>query len=254
MPRFAANLTMMFGEVAFPRRFAAARAAGFHAVEFLFPYEHTSSDVARWLSGAELAAVLFNLPPGDWASGERGIAALPGRQDEFRRSVDHAIGYAKMLGTARLHAMAGLVDAGADRTTYVSNLTFAAAALAAEGLELMIEPINTRDMPGYFLSRYSDALAIIAEVGAPNLRLQADLYHLQIIAGDLSAKLAQDIGKIGHIQIASVPDRSEPDCGEIDYRHLLALIDRLGYAGWIGCEYRPRGRTEDGLGWMAPAG
>lgn len=250
MPRFAANLTMMFNEVAFPERFAAAAAAGFRAVEFLFPYDYHPEDVRNWLDRAGIECVLFNLPPGDFAKGERGIAALPGREDEFRQSVERALGYARVIGTPRLHVMAGIAQGEACRATYVDNLRFAASAFAVEGLELLIEPINARDMPGYFLSRQCDALAIIEQVGAPNLRLQCDLYHLQISAGDLCRTLERDIALIGHVQIASVPDRNEPDDGEIDYRHLFSLLDRLGYDGWVGCEYRPRGRTGDGLGWM----
>lgn len=254
MPRFAANLTTMFNEHAFSARFAAASAAGFEAVEFLFSYDHAPDELAERLRGAGLSSVLFNLPPGDWAAGERGIAALAGREDEFRRSVDTALAYARALGTPRLHVMAGLAGAGADRATYLRNLHFAAEALAAEKVELLIEPINGRDMPGYFLDRWDDARAVQDEVGAPNLRLQADLYHLQVIGGDLSRLLERDMARIGHVQVAGVPDRHEPDEGEVAYPHLFALLDRLGYGGWVGCEYRPRGRTEDGLGWLGRVG
>ena len=248
MPRFAANLTTLFTEVPFLDRFAAASAAGFGAVEFLFPYENPPAQVAEGLRRVGLDCVLFNLPPGDWAGGERGIAALPGREEAFRRTVALALDYALALDAPRLHAMAG---AGAtNRDVYVANLRFAADALAADGRELLIEPINGRDMPGYFLQDWEQACAIQDAVDRPNLRLQADLYHLQIIGGDLTRLLERDMGRIGHVQIAGVPERHEPDGGEVHYPHLFEALDRLGYTGWIGCEYHPRGRTEDGLGWL----
>ena len=248
MPRFAANLTTMFTERPFLDRFAAAAAAGFGAVEFLFPYDHPADAVAERLERAGLQCVLFNFPPGDWAAGERGLAALPGRADAFRRSVDRALEYARALGAPRLHAMAGV--GGGDRGLYVTNLRHAADALAAEGRALLIEPINPRDMPGYHLADWEQARAVQDAVDRPNLRLQADLYHLQIIRGDLTRLIERDIARIGHVQVAGVPDRHEPDEGEVAYPHLFALLDRLGYDGWVGCEYRPRGRTEDGLGWL----
>jgi 2-dehydrotetronate isomerase len=254
MPHFAANLTMMFNEVPFPQRFAAAAKAGFKAVEFLFPYDYPAADVARWLKEAGLKNVLFNMPPGDWASGERGLACLPGREEEFRAGVARAIEYAKVLGTARLHAMAGLLPPGAERSrnraVYVANLRHAAEVLAGHGIELLIEPINTRDIPGYFLDTQAEAHAIREQVNAPNLKVQMDFYHAQIVEGDLSVTLRKHIANVGHVQIASVPDRHEPDEGEINYRHIFRLLDELGYSGWVGCEYRPRGRTEDGLGWL----
>lgn len=250
MPRFAANLSTLFGEVEMGERFGRAAAAGFRGVEILFPYDHDLDQLHRALRSVKLECVLINLPPGDFAAGERGIAALPGRQAEFRTSVDTAISYARALSVPRLHVMAGLTQHGARRDVYVQNLRYAAEAMASEGRELLIEPINNRDMPGYLLSRQADALDVLAEVGAPNLRLQCDLYHLQIMGGDLSHVLTRDIAAIGHIQIAGVPDRAEPDAGEINYRHIFALLDALGYSGWVGCEYRPRGRTDDGLGWM----
>lgn len=249
VPRLAANLTTMFGEVPFLDRFAAAAAAGFGGVEFLFPYDHPPHAIAERLAATGLQLVLFNAPPGDWDGGERGLAALAGREDAFRRSLDAAIGYARALNVPRLHVMAGLESHGANRRTYVDNLRHVAARLADAGLTLLIEPINRRDMPGYLLHRWADAVAVQDEVGAPNLRLQADLYHLQIAAGDLTRTLQRDIDRIGHVQIAGVPDRHEPDAGEVHYPHLLRLLDDLGYDGWVGCEYRPRGRTEDGLGW-----
>jgi hydroxypyruvate isomerase len=196
------------------------------------------------------------MPPGDWARGERGIAALPGREPEFRDGVATALRYARALGTPTLHAMCGLVPEGADRaaarSTYVENLRFAARELADEGLTLVIEPINGRDMPGYFLQTQADAHAIREEVGAPNLLVQMDLYHAQIVEGDLSVKLKRWIRQIGHVQIASVPERHEPDGGEVSYPHLFRLLDELGYAGWVGCEYRPAAGTVSGLGWFKP--
>lgn len=257
MPRFAANLTMMFTEVPFPERFARAAAAGFKAVEFLFPYDHTPAEVAGWLNAAGMENVLFNMPPGDWAKGERGIAALPGREAEFRTGVATALDYAAALGTKRLHAMAGLVPAGADRAecrrVYVENLRYAARALAQHGLTLLIEPINTRDIPGFFLNSQAEAHAILEAVGEPNLKIQMDFYHAQIVEGDLAMTLRKNFAEIGHVQIAGVPDRHEPDEGEINYPYLFGLLDTLGFEGWVGCEYRPRGKTEDGLGWLKAA-
>jgi hydroxypyruvate isomerase len=254
MPKFAANLTMMFNEVPFPQRFAAAAKAGFKAVEFLFPYDHPPHDVARWLRENGLQNVLFNMPPGDWAAGERGIASVPGREAEFRATVARAIEYAQALGTPRLHAMAGLLPDDADRQrhrrTYVENLRFAARELAAHGRVLLVEPINTRDIPRYFLNTQADAQAVREEVGEENFKVQMDLYHVQIVEGDIAVKLRKDFEHIGHIQIASVPERNEPDDGEVNYRYLLKLIDDLGYGGWVGCEYRPRAGTVQGLGWM----
>lgn len=254
MPKFAANLSFMFNEVAFLDRFAAAAAAGFRAVEFLFPYEHPAEDIASRLKAGKLENVLFNMPPGRWNDGERGIASLPGREDEFRAGVAQALQYARVLGTRRLHAMAGLIPAGADRArhraTYVSNLAYAAKEVAKEGITLLIEPINTRDIPGYFLNTQAEAHAVREEVGAPNLKVQMDLYHVQIVEGDLAVKLRRYLPHVGHIQIASVPERNEPDRGEVNYPYLFALLDELGYEGWVGCEYRPAGRTEEGLGWL----
>jgi len=257
MPRFAANLTMMFNEVPFPERFQRAADAGFEAVEFLFPYDHTPTEVAGWLAAAGLQNVLFNMPPGDWAKGERGLAALPGREAEFRAGVAKALDYAAALGTKRLHAMAGLVPEGADRDacreTYVANLKHAAEALGRHGLTLVIEPINTRDIPGFFLNTQAEARAVIEAVGAPNLKIQMDFYHAQIVEGDLAMTLRKNLDLVGHTQIAGVPDRHEPDEGEVNYPYLFGLLDELGYDGWVGCEYRPRGKTEDGLGWLKAA-
>jgi hydroxypyruvate isomerase len=254
MPKFAANLTMMFNEVAFPERFPAAAKAGFEAVEFLFPYDHAPEDVAQWLKENRLTNALFNMPPGDWAAGERGLASLPGREQEFRDGVARALEYAQAMDTKRLHAMAGLLPAGADRNrhreTFIENLRHAAQEVAKHGITLLIEPINTRDIPGYFLNTQAEGHAIREAVGEPNLKVQMDFYHAQIVEGDLAMTFRKHVDGIGHIQIASVPSRNEPDDGEVDYRYLFRLLDEMGYDDWVGCEYRPRGRTEDGLGWM----
>lgn len=256
MPRFAANLSMMYQEHPFLERFAAAARDGFRAVEYLFPYAFPAAELKARLDGAGLVQALFNAPPGDWAAGERGIAALPGREDEFRRAVETALDYARVIGNDKLHVMAGLVAADADRArhrdVYLRNLAYAAQAARGAGLQVLIEPINPRDMPGYFLNRQDDAQAICREVGAPNLRVQFDCYHCQIVEGDLAKKLERDFAGIGHIQVAGVPERHEPDLGELNYPYLFALLDRLGYDGWIGCEYRPKAGTSDGLGWLRP--
>ncbi|AOY90486.1 hydroxypyruvate isomerase [Cupriavidus sp. USMAA2-4] len=254
MPRFAANLSLMYTEHDFLDRFAAAARDGFQGVEFLFPYEHPAAEIRRRLDDHGLVQALFNAPPGDWTAGERGTAALPGREAEFRAGFARALDYASVIGNDRLHVMAGLVPAGAERArclaVYRENLAHAAAAAAAHGITVLIEPINTRDMPGYLLNRQDEAQAIRREIGAANLQVQFDCYHCQIVEGDLAKKLERDIGGIGHIQIAGVPDRHEPDLGELNYPYLFDVIDRLGYAGWIGCEYRPRAGTSAGLGWL----
>jgi len=256
MPRFAANLSMMYNEHAFLDRFAAAARDGFKAIEFLFPYEFRAGELKARLDAHALTQALFNAPPGDWSGGERGLASLPGREDEFRRSVDTAFEYARVLGNRKLHVMAGLIgsDQSRDRhrDVYLKNLAYAARAAQAEQITVVIEPINTRDIPGYFLNRQDDAQAICAEVGAPNLQVQFDCYHCQIVEGDLAMKLRRDMAGIGHIQIAGVPERHEPDIGEINYPYLFELIDSLGYDGYIGCEYRPRAGTSAGLGWLRP--
>lgn len=251
MPRFAANLSMMFAERPFLDRFAAAAAAGFEGVEFLFPYEHEPQAIRDALDAAGLRQALFNCPPGDWAAGERGMAAIPGRESEFRESFAQALRYAEAIRPDRLHVMAGLTSGAQARAAYVANLRWAAEQ--APDRVLVIEPINTRDIPGYFLTRSDEAVAVIEEVGAPNLRLQFDLYHAQIMEGDLTRRLERLMPLIEHIQIAGVPDRHEPDAGEVNFPHLFAELDRLGYDGWVGCEYRPAARTEDGLGWFARA-
>lgn len=256
MPRFAANLSMMFTDVPFLDRFGRAARAGFRAVEFLFPYAFAAEDIRARLVTNELELALFNMPPGDFESGERGLAAVPGREAEFAASIDTAIAYARALGLKRIHAMAGLQPPGASREamrrTYVANLMLAAQRLAAHGITLLIEPINTRDIPGYFLNTQAEAHAILAEIGAPNLRVQMDLYHCQIVEGDVAMKIRRYLPGVGHIQVAGVPERHEPDVGEMNYPYLFALLDELAYDGWIGCEYRPRAGTEEGLGWVKP--
>ncbi len=256
MPRFAANLSMMYQEHAFLDRFAAAAKDGFEGVEFLFPYDFDKADIRARLDDAGLKQALFNAPPGDWAAGERGIASLPGREEEFRRGIATALEYAQVLGNTRLHVMAGLLPPGADRArhhaTYIGNVAYAAREAARAGITIVLEPINTRDMPGFFLTHQAQAHAVCKEVGAPNVKVQFDLYHAQIMEGDLSVKLKQYVGEggVGHVQIAGVPDRHEPDEGELNYSHLFALMDTLGYDGWVGCEYRPRAGTSEGLGWL----
>lgn len=257
VPQFAANLTLLFNEAPFLNRFEAAAKAGFKGVEFLFPYAFAPEEIAEQLRVHQLENVLFNLPPGDWDAGDRGLASLPDQQEAFRDSVDQALRYAKHFGTRQLHVMAGTLPAGCDtseralhRATYVSNLRWACEQAAPHGVRLLIEPINTRDMPGYFLNYQSDAHAIREEVGADNLLVQMDLYHAQIMEGDLESKLKRWLPHIGHIQIAGVPLRNEPDTGELNYAYLLRRLDQLGYAGWVGCEYRPATGTLEGLGWM----
>ncbi len=262
MPRFAANLSMMYTEHAFLDRYAAAARDGFEAVEFLFPYAHSRNELAARLADHGLAQVLFNAPPGDWDGGERGMACLPGREAQLREGVDLALEFAQTLKCPRIHLMAGLAPPGADRAalraTYVANLAWAARQAASAGVDVLIEPINTRDIPRFFLNRQDEAHAIVAEVGAPNLKVQMDLYHCQIVEGDLAKKIQlylQDPttrGRVGHFQIAGVPDRHEPDLGEVNHPYLFELIDALGYSGHIGCEYRPKADTSAGLGWFQP--
>ncbi|MDT9002295.1 hydroxypyruvate isomerase family protein [Paucibacter sp. APW11] len=256
MPRFAANLSMLYPEHDFLDRFAAAAADGFSAVEYLFPYAYPAEVLTRRLAEHGLQQVLFNAPPGDWAAGERGLACLPGREAEFRAGITEALAYAAALACPRLHVMAGIAPAGMPweplQAAYQANLAWAAAQAARQGVTLLIEPINGRDMPGYFLQRQQQAHEVLAAVGAANLSVQMDLYHLQIVEGDVSTRLRQYLpgGRVGHIQIAGVPERQEPDRGELNYDYLFALIDELGYTGWIGCEYRPRAATSAGLGWL----
>jgi 2-dehydrotetronate isomerase len=265
MPRFAANLSMLYPEHAFLDRFAAAAADGFQAVEYLFPYAFDAAEIARRLADHGLQQVLFNAPPGNWDAGERGIACLPGREAEFRTGIAEALRYAAALNCPRIHVMAGLAPADAERTallgTYEANLAWAAQQAQADGRELLIEPINTRDIPGFFLNRQEQAHRIVQAVGAPNLLVQMDLYHCQIVEGDVAMKLRQYLptGRVGHLQIAGVPMRHEPDLGELNHAYLFEVIDEVsaatGWNGWVGCEYRPArgavaGGTSDGLGWM----
>jgi 2-dehydrotetronate isomerase len=252
MPRFAANLTMMFNEHAFIDRFKAAADAGFDAVEFLFPYEFAPDEIARALDRNGLTLALFNLPPGDWNAGERGIASLPDRQAEFRTGLATALSYAHETGVGRLHMLAGIADhADPDaRARYLDALKAAADAAGPHGIDILVEPINSRDMPGYFLNGFPLAADLIAASGRDNVRLQFDIYHRQIMAGDVTRALEGMIDRVGHIQTASVPGRHEPGSGELDDDRLFALIDRLGYDGFVGCEYRPAAGTAEGLDWF----
>jgi len=254
MPKIAANLSMMFTEVPFLDRFAAAADSGFKAVEFLFPYEYEPDEVFSRSKAAGVQIILFNMPPGSWAAGERGIACIPGREEEFRAGVEKAVRYARVLGTPRLHAMAGIPPKDADldtcRKTLVENLKYAAEQLEPHGITLLLEAINTRDMPGFIVSTQEDLYSICERVHAPNLKMQIDLYHAQVMEGDLATKLRRYVAHCGHIQIAGCPERHEPDSGEIRYEYLFDLLDEIEYDGWIGCEYRPASNTVDGLGWM----
>ena len=253
MPKFAANLSFILQEVGFLDRFAAAADCGFKAVEYLSPYEHAPEVIAEQLNRQGLVQALFNMPPGDWATGERGTAALVGREQEFRDGVEQALGYAKATNCKLLHAMAGVLPPGSDRAeaerTYVANLRHAAERLSREGITVIIEPINNRDIPGYFLNTTTQAMSVIDRVGHPNLKLQLDLYHVQIMEGDLAHRIRTLAGHYPHVQIAGNPGRHEPDVGEVNYPFLFDLFDELGYSGWIGCEYRPKGETRAGLGW-----
>ena len=254
MPRFAANLSMMFNEHAFLDRFAAAADAGFTAVEFLFPYEHPPEAIAERLARHGLTQALFNLPPGDFAAGERGLAALPERFDEVKAGVETALRYAEATGVKRLHLMAGLADAADPQAqaAYRRAVIHTAERLAGKGIDLVLEPINARNMPGYFLNDFGAAAALIRELNLPNLKLQFDLYHCQILHGDVTMRLRALMPIVGHVQTASVPDRHEPGTGEMDDAFLFAELDRLGYDGFVGCEYVPAAGTVEGLAWFAP--
>jgi 2-dehydrotetronate isomerase len=269
MPRFAANLSLLYNEHAFLDRFAAAARDGFAAVEYLFPYAHDAAELAHRLADNGLQQVLFNTPPGDWDAGERGMACQPGREAEFRSGVLQALDMAQALRCPRLHVMAGLAPPGVEparlQATYEANLAWAAEQAAAVGREVLIEAINPRDVPRYHLKQQAAAHATVLAVGAPNLKVQMDLYHCQIVEGDVAMKLRQYLptGRVGHLQIAGVPERHEPDVGELNHPYLFKLIDELsaqtGWAGWVGCEYWPaRGTvanaTSDGLGWMKGQG
>jgi hydroxypyruvate isomerase len=269
MPRFAANLTMLYNEHPFMDRFDAAAKDGFQAVEYLFPYEHSGDALASRLVDLGLQQVLFNAPPGDWNGGERGLACLPGREAEFRGALDRALDYAQVLNCPRVHVMAGLAPQGVERAalqaTYEANLAWAAERAAAVGRDVLIEPINTRDMPGYFLNRQDEAHRVVATVGAANLKVQMDLYHCQVVEGDVATKIRRYLpsGRVGHLQLAGVPQRHEPDVGELNYAYLFDVIDEValacGWSGWVGCEYRPRlgtqtGATTSGLSWRRRLG
>ncbi len=253
MPRFCANLSMMFNEVAFLDRFAAASEAEFAAVEFLFPYDHPASEVRARLDGNGLQLVLFNMPPGDWAAGERGIACHPGRVAEFRAGVDRALEYAAALSCKMVHCMAGIVPAGVASTTaaavYAANVAWACEKAHAAGVKVVIEPINHRDMPGFYLNTMQQGADVIEAIGRDRLGLQFDLYHCQVTEGDITSRMATLLPVIAHMQIADVPGRHEPGTGEIAWPYVFERIDALGYSGWVGCEYRPAGETLAGLEW-----
>ena len=254
MPQFAANLTMLFNEAPFLERFNLAAKAGFKAVEFLFPYAYSAQEIKVHLDTNQLQLVLHNLPAGNWDAGERGIACHPDRIDEFRAGVVSAIEYAKVLGVGQLNCLAGKVPEGVNpdviRTTFIENLRFAASELKKANLRLLVEPINTLDIPGFYLSRTSQAIEIMNEVNAENLYLQYDIYHAQRMEGELANTIQKHLSRIAHIQLADNPGRNEPGTGEINYRYLFTFLDRIGYKGWIGCEYKPASTTEAGLGWL----
>jgi len=254
MPQFAANLTMLFNESPFMERFEKAAQSGFQAVEFLFPYAFSAQDIKQKLEEKKLQLVLHNLPAGDWDAGERGIACLPDRVAEFQAGVSKAIEYAKVLGVKQLNCLAGKIPAGADldllRKTFVSNLRYASAELKKANIKLLIEPINTFDIPTFYLSKTQQAVEIINEVDSDNLFIQYDIYHAQRMEGELANTMENNLSKIGHIQLADNPGRNEPGTGEINYGYLFKFIDRIGYQGWIGCEYKPATNTQAGLGWI----
>ncbi|AVO50269.1 hydroxypyruvate isomerase [Melaminivora suipulveris] len=254
MPRFAANLSMLFTEVPFLDRFERAARAGFEAVEFMFPYAHGAEEIRQQLDAHGLRLVLHNLPAGDWDAGDRGIACDPARVEEFRAGVARGVRYAGVLGAPQLNCLAGKAPAGVDaatlRRTFVDNLRFAASVLRDAQLRLLIEPINGFDIPGFYLNRTDQALSILDEVDAPNAFVQYDIYHAQRTEGELAATLTQHLARIGHVQLADNPGRHEPGTGEINFPFLFEHLDRIGYAGWVGCEYRPAQGTEAGLAWL----
>jgi hydroxypyruvate isomerase len=256
MPKLAANLTMLFGDVGFLERFARAANAGFTAVEYLFPYDYDAGQLRSLLDQHRLAQVLINAPAGNWEAGERGIACHPDRTDEFAAGLEKAEAYATTLGCRQVNCLAGIVPAGVDRdhalATFISNVRLAARRLAPAGIRVLIEPINTRDVPGFFLSRTPQAVEILGMIGSDNVFLQYEVYHMQIMAGDLATTVERHLPLIGHVQIADPPGRHEPGTGEINFGYLLGLFDRLGYAGWVGCEYKPASGTDQGLGWARP--
>ena len=255
MPKFAANLTMLFGEMPFLDRFAAAKAAGFSAVEYLFPYEFEKAALREQLQQHGLTQVLHNLPAGNWAAGERGIAILPDRVDEFRDGVAQAIDYAKALDCRQVNCLVGIAPADADQLALnevlVNNLRFAADALARQRIRLLIEPINTLDIPGFFLNGTRQAVQVLSDVRSENLFIQYDIYHMQVMEGDIARSLQKHLARISHVQLADNPGRNEPGTGEINYPFLFRYLDQIGYRGWVGCEYKPRTTTAEGLGWHA---
>ncbi|HEX2518269.1 MAG TPA: hydroxypyruvate isomerase [Castellaniella sp.] len=254
MPKLAANLSMLFTELDFPARFQAAAKAGFKGVEYLFPYAYDKHELARLLKDNGLVQVLHNMPAGNWEAGERGIACHPDRVAEFRQSVAKTIEFAQTLGCPRVNCLAGKTPAGADpravHDTFVANLSYASGELKKAGILLVMEPINTFDIPGFYLSHTQQAVDLIAEVGSDNLKVQYDIYHMQRMEGELANTMSRHLGVIGHMQLADNPGRHEPGTGEINFAWLLRHIDAIGYEGWIGCEYKPATRTEDGLGWI----
>jgi hydroxypyruvate isomerase len=255
MIRFSANLAMLFSDVDFLDRFERAAEAGFKAVEYMFPYPYRKDDLSERLQKYGLQQVLFNLPAGDWVAGDRGLACLPGREGEFRNGVGLAIEYATALGCPLVNCLVGKAPAGAPekaRRTLIDNLRFAATALEKEKIRLLVEPLNIRDMPGFYLCGTANALKLIEEVNHPNLWLQYDIYHMQVTEGNLMATIQAHFNRIAHIQIADNPGRNEPGTGEINFPNIFRFLDKMGYAGWIGCEYKPLGKTEDGLGWLKP--
>jgi hydroxypyruvate isomerase len=255
MPKFAANLTMLFGEMPFLDRFAAAKAAGFSGVEYLFPYEFEKAALREQLQQHGLTQVLHNLPAGNWTAGERGIAILPDRVDEFRDGVAQAIDYAKALDCRQVNCLVGIAPADADQLALnevlVNNLRFAADALARQRIRLLIEPINTLDIPGFFLNGTRQAVQVVSDVRSENLFIQYDIYHMQVMEGDIARSLQKHLARISHVQLADNPGRNEPGTGEINYPFLFRYLDQIGYRGWVGCEYKPRTTTAEGLGWHA---
>ena len=254
MPKLAANLSWIYQEVPFLQRFGAAAGHGFKAVEILFPYEAPAKDIAAELKKHKLTQALFNLPPGNWDAGEKGFAALPERFDDLKKSLHTALPYAQATGVKRLHLMAGIAERSDHKAVeqFYKSVAWTAEFFAPHGLDVVIEPINPRNVPGYFLNDFGFARDLIAELKIPNLKLQFDIYHCQIIHGDVTMRLREMMPIIGHVQIASIPSRNEPDGEELNYPFLFAELDRLGYGGFVGCEYNPRAKTTDGLGWFKP--
>ena len=253
MPKLAANVSTLFPELGFLERFAAAAGAGFRYVEYQFPYAWNPAEIARSAREAGVHVVLHNMPAGDFAKGDRGIACLPGREQEFREGVERAIDYAKAAGCPRLNCLAGLAPPDDEHfAVLVENLRYAARKLGAAGLSLTLEPINTRTVPGFFLSRSAQALEVLNAAGEGNAFLQYDFFHMQIMEGDLARSVERLLARIGHIQLADVPDRHEPGSGEINFDFLLRHLDAIGYSGWVGCEYNPKGDTLEGLTWARP--